>query len=181
MARRLSRPRQKLVLFNEGGLVVLQSANNMNLQVSKAENYIQIVESGLPQTVIYLRLLNQMKPGGKSGLWISLQLKSCPDARSKLNFTGMFSPLVSHPYFSYCVKEARKGFPCFHWLWIDGRLTYSVYLCKRRIEIFVTLLSNDTLSMFMTSHPLPWQQLSALKGPSNFQFLLIIYKTKSMT
>ena len=68
MARRLSRPRQKLVLFNEGGLVVLQSANNMNLQVSKAENYIQIVESGLPQTVIYLRLLNQMKPDGKSRL-----------------------------------------------------------------------------------------------------------------
>ena len=42
-------------------------------------------------------------------------------------------------------------------------------------------LSNNTLSMFMTSHPLPWQQLSALKGLSNFQFFLIIYKTKSVT
>ena len=54
-------------------------------------------------------------------------------------------------------------------------------LCKRSIEIYVTLLSNITLSMFMTSHLLPWQQLSALKGPFNFQFFLIIYKIKSVT
>ena len=30
-------------------------------------------------------------------------------------------------------------------------------------------------------HLLPWQQLSALKGLSDFQFSLIIYKTKSVT
>ena len=49
------------------------------------------------------------------------------------------------------------------------------------MEIFATLLSGDTLSMFMTSHPLPRQQMSAMKVPFHLQFLLIICKTKSVT
>ena len=49
------------------------------------------------------------------------------------------------------------------------------------MKIFATLLSVNTLSMFMTSYPLLWQQLSAMKEPFHLQFLLIIYKTKSVT
>ena len=55
------------------------------------------------------------------------------------------------------------------------------WLCNQSMEIFATLLSGNTLSMFMTTHPFPWQQLSATKVPFHFQFLLIIYKTKLVT
>ena len=47
--------------------------------------------------------------------------------------------------------------------------------------IFVTKLLGNTLRLVLTSHRLPWKQVSSTVSTSKFQFLQIISKTKSVT